>query len=139
VEYIEHEVGKETEAWDHYWSKMALPGTWGGHIELQAIADIYEVTIIVFSSSQSYDYTIVHPSLGTSKDVICLGHLVGKHYVSCVSLVCCINPQRLNFQKNNENSRKRVMDTGASSPAQKSSKKRKTGENTSPAQKDQNI
>ncbi|XP_078703590.1 uncharacterized protein LOC144928781 [Branchiostoma floridae x Branchiostoma belcheri] len=72
--------------WDRYLDTMSRDGTWGDHIVLQAMADMFGHDVSIVSSVESENYvTILTPSPGTAarKDPpLLLGHYAENHYAS---------------------------------------------------------
>jgi OTU domain-containing protein 3 len=68
-----------------YLQEIAKEGTWVGHLELQAIVDIYNCSILViFSNNQ---HTLLEPKhIISTPTPIYLGYIPGLRYVSVVEL-----------------------------------------------------
>ena len=43
---------ESSTSWEAYLSDMAKPGTWGTHIELQAIASLLNVALCIITNSE---------------------------------------------------------------------------------------
>lgn len=83
------EFGYNDEGWDHYCTLMSLPGTWGDHLTLVAVAEIYKVRIIVVSSvkdeSQALIEIVPAPETDSNKPprdigIVFLCHYAEFHY-----------------------------------------------------------
>jgi len=76
--------------WEEYCNYMAQDGTWGDHMTLIALSEVFECSVIILSSvelgnnSASNPVTIIEPKTCKSQKVILLSHLHEKHYGSLV-------------------------------------------------------
>ncbi|XP_035689686.1 uncharacterized protein LOC118424981 [Branchiostoma floridae] len=72
--------------WEGYLSTMSHDGTWGDHIVLQAMADMFGHDVSIVSSVEAENYvTILTPSTGTvgrREPPLLLGHYAENHYAS---------------------------------------------------------
>ncbi|XP_078703589.1 uncharacterized protein LOC144928780 [Branchiostoma floridae x Branchiostoma belcheri] len=72
--------------WDRYLDTMSRDGTWGDHIVLQAMADMFGHDVSIVSSVEAENYvTILTPSPGTAarkEPPLLLGHYAENHYAS---------------------------------------------------------
>jgi len=76
-------------AWNEFCDHMAKNGIWGNHITLLAIAELYQVTILVVSSVENEDSFIIEINPFTEKHkqqlqkrTIYLSHYAEYHYGS---------------------------------------------------------
>ncbi|XP_071083861.1 uncharacterized protein [Haliotis cracherodii] len=73
------------EDWDTYISGMLEEGTYGDHITLQAVSDMFNVDIIVHSSLGGDATVNIVPAYSVATQTISLGHFAeeeGEHYVA---------------------------------------------------------
>ncbi|XP_078572724.1 uncharacterized protein LOC144859718 [Branchiostoma floridae x Branchiostoma japonicum] len=72
--------------WVRYLDTMSRDGTWGDHIVLQAMADMFGHDVSIVSSVEAENYvTILTPSTGTvsrKEPPLLLGHYAENHYAS---------------------------------------------------------
>lgn len=73
--------------WSEYCQTMAQEGTWGDHMTLVAISELFKCTIVILSSveldGKSTDpITVITPRRSDSQKVILLSHLHENHYGS---------------------------------------------------------
>lgn len=67
---------------------MAKDGTWGDHVILLAAANVYSTPIRVVDSRPGCEDIIINPvpPVFHSTDVLVLGHVPEKHYVSLLPI-----------------------------------------------------
>ncbi|XP_046565277.1 OVARIAN TUMOR DOMAIN-containing deubiquitinating enzyme 10-like [Haliotis rubra] len=73
------------EEWDTYISGMLDDGTYGDHITLQAVSDMFNINIIVHSSLGIDATVTIVPTHSVAIDTLNLGHFAeeeGEHYVA---------------------------------------------------------
>ncbi|CAH1233739.1 NLRP10 [Branchiostoma lanceolatum] len=72
--------------WERYLATMSRDGTWGDHIVLQAMADMFGHDVSIVSSVEAENYvTILTPSNRTAASAgtpLLLGHYAENHYAS---------------------------------------------------------
>ncbi|XP_066267608.1 NACHT, LRR and PYD domains-containing protein 3-like [Branchiostoma lanceolatum] len=72
--------------WEGYLDAMSRDGTWGDHIVLQAMADMFGHDVSIVSSVEAENYvTILTPCTGTAarkEPPLLLGHYAENHYAS---------------------------------------------------------
>ncbi|XP_078573125.1 caspase-2-like [Branchiostoma floridae x Branchiostoma japonicum] len=72
--------------WERYLNTMSRDGTWGDHIVLQAMADMFGHDVSIVSSVEAENYvTILTPStraVGRKEPPLLLGHYAENHYAS---------------------------------------------------------
>ncbi|XP_061178700.1 uncharacterized protein LOC133187369 [Saccostrea echinata] len=74
-----------SESWEDYLSRMSKSSEWGDHIVLQAVADAYNLDVVVFNVFQDdIRKTEVHPQMESKRKpmTIFLGHIGEFHYLS---------------------------------------------------------
>ena len=80
------EFGHDDEGWDHYCNLMSLSGTWGDHLTLVAVAELFQVRIVIVSSAVDESQALIEVvPTSTGKDpeqlpVIFLCHYAEYHY-----------------------------------------------------------
>lgn len=79
------------ETWDEYCDKVARNGTWGDHMTLVAIANVYNLKIVIISSVEGDNYTTeVYPDPPLQGREpprnITIFHFAERHYGSVVPL-----------------------------------------------------
>ncbi|XP_078614208.1 uncharacterized protein LOC144883508 [Branchiostoma floridae x Branchiostoma japonicum] len=65
-----------------YLRQMEEEGTWGDHLTLQALSNIWNVRVCIVSSSSDYLIYINPLGMDSRAEVILLGHISEEHYVS---------------------------------------------------------
>jgi len=88
--YLKDFLDKDKEDnWDQYCDKMELDGTWGDHIVLLAIAEVWQINICIFTSielsaANSDPFILLRPFSNTKKHnkTIYLSHWHERHYAS---------------------------------------------------------
>ena len=54
---------------------MGQDGTWGDHLSLIAVANMYHVSIVIVSSTEDIQPIVINPESGQSEGTILLGHI----------------------------------------------------------------
>ena len=75
--------------WPQYLASMAQNGTYGDHITLQAVANLYNVELVIISTLGPDARTVISPEFSTPFATLVLGHFAedqGIHYVSLSAL-----------------------------------------------------
>ena len=66
---------------------MGQDGTWGDHLTLIAVANMYHVSIVIVSSIEDIQPIVINPESGQSEGTILLGHIAELHYVTLQPVV----------------------------------------------------
>ena len=66
---------------------MGQDGTWGDHLTLIAVANMYHVSIVIVSSIEDIQPIVINPESGQSEGTILLGHIAELHYVTLQRLL----------------------------------------------------
>ena len=69
-------------SWHAYLHAMGQDGTWGDHLTLIAVANMYHVSIVIVSSIEDIQPIVIIPESGQSEGTILLGHITELHYVT---------------------------------------------------------
>jgi hypothetical protein len=74
--------------WDAYCDYMSLDGSWGDHLSLIAIAEVFKARVWIISSVEtpesSSPVTIIEPRETEGKKLFLLGHWHERHYTSLI-------------------------------------------------------
>ena len=74
-------------SWHAYLHAMGQDGTWGDHLTLTAVANMYHVSIVIVSSIEDIQPIVINPESGQSEGTILLGHIAELHYVTLQPVV----------------------------------------------------
>lgn len=77
------------EDWDVYCNQMEKSGTWGDHLTLIAAAEVFNCTIVIFSSMPGNDYiTEIVPFKGENENgkTLFLSHYAEFHFTTLIKL-----------------------------------------------------
>ena len=69
---------------------MGQNGTWGDHLTLIAVANMYHVGFVIVSSIEDIQPIVINPESGQTERTILLGHIVELHYVTLQSVVIIV-------------------------------------------------
>ena len=74
-------VSDRYSSWEEYLKRMRQDGTWGDHLILVAVANLYKTCIRVLDT-QSRETEIPPRYVGDNSEMLVLGHVQELHYVS---------------------------------------------------------
>ena len=77
-------------SWHAYLHAMGQDGTWGDHLTLIAVANMYHVSIVIVSSVEDIQPIVINPESGQSEGTILLGHIAELHYVTLQPVVIIV-------------------------------------------------
>ena len=79
-----HDFVHTGETWQNYLERMATPGQWGTHLELNAAANLFCIPIMVVTDSSARDacHIWIYPKEARTTNVLILGFYAEFHYYS---------------------------------------------------------
>ena len=77
-------------SWHAYLHAMGQDGTWGDHLILIAVANMYRVSIVIVSSIEDIQPIVINPESGQSEGTILLGHIAELHHVTLQPVVIIV-------------------------------------------------